>query len=360
MSVSQQLIGVQALRGIAALVVVIFHAAVLSVDYMRGALYEPWALIGKAGVDLFFVISGFIMVHTTRAGFDLPGAATRFAISRLSRVYPPYWVLTALVFAYWLYNPSGVNSKTGGVDPVASFLLLPSSSLPLVPVAWTLVHEMFFYLMFWALIAVGSARWLLPALLVWGGACLVNMLAGLYDPQMLVRGLFLSPFNLEFVAGALVAYFGARRWGIAALALGLVWFAAVAAYFQAVSHPEGIPIAERVALFLPPSVALLYGAVAAERSTGVVARALAWFGDWSYSLYLVHILVIHLLYRVATRKLPGDWSTPLMASALALAAVAVSLVASWIFYRWIERPLSAWCRSAMTQAAAKARLLRAT
>ena len=76
------------------MVVVLFHAVVLSIDYMQGSLYGPWSLVGKAGVDLFFVISGFIMVHTTRASFDTPGAAMRFAIARLSRVYPPYWVLS--------------------------------------------------------------------------------------------------------------------------------------------------------------------------------------------------------------------------------------------------------------------------
>ncbi len=84
------------------------------------------------------------MAATTHDRFDSPGMARRFAIHGLSRIYPPYWALSVVLLAYHLYNPAGVNAKQGGADLVLSFLLRPSPLLPLLPVAWTLVHEVFF------------------------------------------------------------------------------------------------------------------------------------------------------------------------------------------------------------------------
>jgi peptidoglycan/LPS O-acetylase OafA/YrhL len=362
MSSPQQFQSIQVLRGAAALVVVLFHASILSVDYFGGGLYDPWTLVGKAGVDLFFVISGFIMVYTTSATFGQPGSASRFAISRVSRVYPPYWILSALVFAYWLYNPSGVNSKTGGVDPVASFLLLPSASLPLVPVAWTLVYEMFFYLVFWIIIAIGSRRLLLPALVIWAAACFVNMITGIVSSDDMIRGLTLSPFNLEFIAGALIAYFGGRGFGRVFFALGILWFVLLAIWFHFTQQADSIPVALRVAWFLPPSVALVYGMVALEtvdKQAWSSSRLLAWIGDWSYSLYLVHILVLHAVYRVATRKIKVDWSDLQLGLPLAIFAVCLSLVVSYVFYLYVERPSSMRARSWLSAVVLK-RALRAS
>lgn len=143
-----RLSGIQLLRGLAAFVVVLFHIGVLSNDYAGGVLYAPFMLVGSAGVDLFFVISGFVMAATTADVFDTRGAAARFAVHRFARVYPSYWLLLVPLLAFYLLNPAGVNSKQGGVDLWASFLLTPSPYLPLLPVAWTLVHEVAFYAVF--------------------------------------------------------------------------------------------------------------------------------------------------------------------------------------------------------------------
>lgn len=342
---------IQALRGVAALVVVLFHASVLSIDYLAGAIYSPWTLVGKAGVDLFFVISGFVMVYTTYRRFDEPGAATRFAISRISRIYPPYWILAAMVFLYWLHNPGGVNSKSGQVNLLTSFLLLPGGGLPLVPVAWTLVCEVFFYFVFWLVMVFGSARLLLPCISLWGLCVLTNTAVGLVNANAMVRGLPLSPFNLEFIVGVLLALMGIRRGGRSALIVSLMAFAAMAVGFQLTGQEESIPVANRVLLFLAPCAGLVYGLVALETSGWRPSRFLVWIGDWSYSLYLVHILVMHLVYRVATRRTSIEW-TGASAWMLAGAVVLLSVVIGYLYYRVVEQKATRYVRNALTLALA--------
>src|SRR5690349_10997415 len=101
---------VQALRALAAMLVVLGHLQPLF-ETVHPAL--AWVGLGRCGVDLFFVISGFIMVHTTRAGDTSPGA---FAIRRLVRILPLYWAVTLAVFAVALVAPSLVQASRP--DPV--------------------------------------------------------------------------------------------------------------------------------------------------------------------------------------------------------------------------------------------------
>ena len=97
---------------------------------------------GMFGVDLFFVISGFIMISVTRGKFQCYKEVLKFFYHRVVRIYPTYWVYSFLVLGVFLIKPSWVNSSQGNqgnqVDVLASFLLLPSQISPLVMVGWTL------------------------------------------------------------------------------------------------------------------------------------------------------------------------------------------------------------------------------
>lgn len=337
----RDLTSIQALRGLAAVVVVLFHVCVLSVDYAESTLFNPGLVVGNAGVDLFFVISGFVMSYTTWMRVGEPGLPTRFAISRLTRIYPPYWVLTVLVFLYWLYNPSGVNSKHGGVDIWSSFLLLPSDKLPLIPVAWTLVYEVFFYAVFWMILCFASRRAFPGILAIWAALVIGHaVITGGEAPSNGLERLFFSPFNLEFISGAFVGMVFLQR-GLARLKfaswIGVLIFLCEAVYFYRVDQENWFPGPLRVALFLVPSVLLLCGMLAHEGSRSRLFRAMAWVGGWSYSLYLTHILLIHLIYRVLSRRLDIEWRV--MSSGFLFAGlVAVCLAVGYGYYRIVERP----------------------
>jgi exopolysaccharide production protein ExoZ len=333
---------IQFLRGIAAFAVVIFHACLLSVDYAGGIVYQPGLVIGKAGVDLFFVISGFVMISSTYDRFDDPSIQIRFIIQRVSRIFPPYWILSTAVLAYYLYNPSGVNAEHGGVDVIASYLLLPSDKSPLVPVAWTLVHEMIFYMIFFFGICMLPKKWLLQGLIGWAFLAATNSLIGHHTADLALKTILLHPFNLEFIGGALIGLLYKQKGlptknaSITYILCSLSIFGLAALYFQS-TGTQGIPDIIRIVLFGAPSMLLLLGCLGLDfKQTGIFGFFTR-MGYYSYSLYLIHILIIHLAYRIITKKF-GITLTLETGALLATTLVASSVLAGYIFYRLVEKP----------------------
>ena len=144
------LANVQVLRAVAAILVVLFHSQAIGSNYgFRAhylALFENW---GWNGVDLFFVISGFIMVYIQRQRRDTPW---RFAVNRLFRIGPLYWTLTLVMTALFLLQPKLFNTNGIGWPWVVSSLAFLSQAtqhgMPVLFDGWTLEFEMLFYLIF--------------------------------------------------------------------------------------------------------------------------------------------------------------------------------------------------------------------
>ncbi|MEA2116633.1 MAG: acyltransferase, partial [Thermodesulfobacteriota bacterium] len=138
--ISNRIKNIQALRGVAVLLVVFFHMVTIEKKYGgTNTLLSDYFQFGMFGVDLFFVISGFVMVTVSRGKFQQPRQAATFLYHRISRIYPMYWFYSLLVLAVFLLQPSFVNSSQfGQVNILASFLLLPQKHLPLLMVGWTL------------------------------------------------------------------------------------------------------------------------------------------------------------------------------------------------------------------------------
>jgi peptidoglycan/LPS O-acetylase OafA/YrhL len=151
---------VQALRGAAILLVVVYHTWTIERRYGGGpGLLSDWVAVGLSGVDLFFVISGFIMVTVTKSLVPGLTTATNFLYHRAARIYPIYWIYSLMLLPIFLVRPDMVNSSQGNqVDLLASFLLLPQRLLPLLQVGWTLVHEIYFYLIFALFLSIKRLR----------------------------------------------------------------------------------------------------------------------------------------------------------------------------------------------------------
>lgn len=344
--------GVQMLRGLAASGVVLFHLLPFEAKYLGGGQLVPGAaVLGQAGVDVFFVISGFIVTVSTAPGSGrgheagLAGAAG-FLRRRLWRIYPTYWVYFALLLAVYLVAP-GVMNHAEAEQPslLASFLLLPSSAPPLLLVAWTLTFELYFYLVFALLLATVPRRRLGLALLGWAAATILLRLA-LPAPRAPLADLAFNPLNLEFIAGCAIGLWGPRarpRLGAGIAAAGpagavlLVWLVGAATPFTSIWL--------RVALMGGLAAVLLCGVVAWEvPGVSRVPAPLRRLGDASYSLYLSHLLAIGavgLLWRHALAVLPAPagQTTDLHLLALATAGLA-ALAVGWASYRLVERPLA--------------------
>ncbi|MGH7043937.1 MAG: acyltransferase family protein, partial [Acetobacteraceae bacterium] len=308
---ARRLASIQCLRALAAAVVVLVHMRVFEPKYDPGLVLAPHVLdFGQLGVDLFFVISGFIMTTITVREFGRQGAARRFLAQRFLRIYPIYWVFALAVLAVFLVHPGWVNSQHGRPDIVRSFLLLPQQNLPLLLVAWTLTFEMFFYLVFAVLIGCVRRQVLGWVLIGWAVVTAGANLLLAPNATTPVLDVMASPLILEFLGGCAVAL-AARSlrgrtagwvltiFGIAELLGAVLWLSHLGRGFP----PNGWL---RVALFGSGSVLVVAGAVRLEEAgVRLFPASLVALGDASYSLYLSHVLVIAAVGRVWERFLAG-------------------------------------------------------
>ena len=298
----QEIVAIQLMRALAALLVAFGHAQAEAVVMAArvGATFTPVAgAVTGAGVDLFFVISGFVMVYASRNLFAQPGGARAFLTRRIARVAPLYWAATMLFLVILVAAPNALNSAmpTWG-EVFKSFLFIPYArpdsvwTQPVFKLGWTLEYEMFFYLVFAALIALPMRR----AVFVLAIAFASLTAFGLLVPQPPGAVAFwLDPIILEFVAGAVVGacYFaGARVPKFVALAMMAVGSIALIATLPII--PEGPIGPMRVVIWGAPA-ALMIAAAALGRwrqPPGPMSRAGAMVGDASYALYLLHPFVL--------------------------------------------------------------------
>jgi len=341
----ERLENIQALRGVAALMVLFAHIKEAEGDYGgAGALLPHSIYLGVVGVDLFFLISGFVMTHVALAGSRGASAAQRFAYNRAARIYPAYWAATLLLMVLYAGKFYFFGEETPFPNPVATFLLTPSDYHPLVPVGWTLVHEMYFYVVFALFIFWGAAR--LPAFLgVWGAIIIAALALGAYSANALTKIVF-NPLTFEFMTGAVIALVfrrGITQFAMPALVAGALIFAAQMLFFADALYPEVMGrFALRAALFTPPFALILYGAAALERTKSAIApKWLRATGDASYSLYLIHVPTILVVGKLISISVPdGPFDNPLLLAAFLISALA----AGFALHRIVETPLLAATR----------------
>lgn len=343
MAASGQNQHIQALRAVAALLVVIGHAAhetaVLSALTNRAEVPLAFANWGF-GVDVFFVISGFIMVYTSADLFGRPGAPRIFLMRRIVRIVPLYWLLTTALLLGALVAPRLLNVPIDSWGHIlASYLFIPSERVPgeirpVMALGWTLNLEMFFYALFALALVLPFRAGMTALALVMTALALFGMIA---RPDQVQIAFWTQSIILEFLFGCLlaVAYLrGARLSGPAALILGLVGLAGIAR----VPALEGVmPDALRWGV---PALMLVAAAALHQGSAGRLTLWLAVIGNASYSLYLVHPFILRPLRNIWAR-LAGD-ALPL--EAYIATATVLATLASLLLYRLVERPLLRWSR----------------
>ena len=329
---------VQALRAIAALMVVVVHAYAVESTYLPGRPWTtPFHVLGTYGVDLFFAISGTVMLVSTATWFGAKSAPRRFLARRATRIYPPYVIVTALVLVVYVLAPMATGEhRSARPDILLSFLALPQRGEPLLVVGWTLTYELVFYCVFAA--ALRFQRRSLPLVTaIWLLAVVLTGALGPPDsPWVRVLG---SWFNLEFVFGMLVGSAVLRGAFVAprtllAVAVALVVTVCVA---TAYSGREFLTIAWwRPWAVGAPMALLVYASLGLERHGVLAPRWLRAQGDASYALYLWHVLAIgglgFALNRVHVHGAPAR-------IAIVFGGYALAIAVSFLAYRYVERPL---------------------
>lgn len=346
---------IQVCRGIAAMMVVAFHtgASFAAEKYFGEPLFARLFRFGSSGVEFFFVLSGFIIYFVHHADFGVPAAVKRYAIRRLERVYPTYWLIFSGVFAVALAIPafrSGVPTEF--LIILKSLFLVPQNpevvggtGAPVIIVAWSLQYELVFYFVFalfifsplfgFASVLALSIWWLLSAA-GWGG------------PKFILE--FLQPhYFLIFAFGVVSARISVQhrvskpfRWVL----YGALIYAAFAGFEVAEMFVKQLPRSpgrtEVVSLGYGIGAALLIaGLVALEsRRQRLVPSWLARMGDASYVLYLAHFPIISACAKVFTALGSGvAWAAFSFVFTFTMCC-AFSLV----FWRYIERPMLKFLR----------------
>ncbi len=336
----ERLENIQALRGVASLMVLFAHVKGAEIDYGgAGTILPHFLYMGVVGVDLFFLISGFVMAHVALSGERGHGPAQHFLYNRAARIYPVYWAATILLLILYAGKQYFFAEATPFPNPIETFLLAPSDHYPLVPVAWTLVHEMYFYIVFAAFVFWRPIS--LPVFVGgWATLILAALALGGFGVNSWTKVVF-NPLTFEFIIGALIALAirrGVTRFAALAVVAGALLFAIETAFFAEKLYPAVMgQFALRAAIFTPPFALVLYGAAALDRSAGKLAPAwLRRAGDASYSIYLAHIpafLVVGKLVSITVSDTRFDNFI------LIIAFTASALVAGFALHHFVERPL---------------------
>ncbi|MDI7862051.1 acyltransferase [Rhizobiaceae bacterium n13] len=311
--------GIQYLRAAAALAVVFSHAAEKTGYHFA---------IGAAGVDIFFVISGFIMWVIAHDREPTPG---RFLADRIRRIVPIYWVATGVMIVGGL---AGLfpNLQLTVQHILASLFFVPMHSpsngeiWPVLVQGWTLNFEMFFYLVFAVSLLLPRASRLLAVGLFF---VLVVVLGAVFDPQNAVLATFTRPIVLEFVAGMLVGQAWIKgkvpppAFGIALVFIAIAGFSWIA-FLR-------LPFDETVCG--PLAVALVVGLLSLE-ADGLIGRWKfpAFLGNASYSIYLWHTFAISVVAKVGGHL---GLAPPLTFAGAAACGTILGMAA----YLLLERPL---------------------
>lgn len=294
MKSSLRLESIQILRGIAASMVVFHHLSAAVMDYAHSnsmIVQSGLGRLGASGVDIFFVISGFIMVYTTRSK-NRAIDAVLFLKKRVLRIYPLYWIWTSVILFLWLAG-IGLRSHSYGIKYIfESYMLLPVANgtdfHPLLDQGWTLSFEMLFYLMFACVLSLSYKKVRAPILLAMFVAAYA--IGGHLPGDSGVRYLFSNPILFEFLYGAFAAELTFRIWGIEPRPklLAVVPYSAFGVGIALLLANLYVPEAESTRCFNYGVPAFLIVLGAATWKAPNIHRGLVYLGNASYSIYLVH------------------------------------------------------------------------
>jgi exopolysaccharide production protein ExoZ len=304
-------------------------------------MYHSWGAtpyhfaFGAAGVDLFFVISGFVMWHGAVSSPQTPG---RFWSRRIRRIVPLYWTsIAAVVLLVRAFGIHPLGATDEFIPVMKSMLFIPylnsnGSMGPVVSPGWTLNYEMFFYEIFGlSLFIINRFRFIFLAgifqALFWCGR--------IYEPNNILISYYLDPICIEFwfgvVAAELSLRFSLSGWtGVGAMIAGVVLMWAPGLFAGLAESASRLTVAAGCS-------ALVMGIVGVELS-GKLPR-MGWVrygGEASYALYLAQIFGFE-----AVRPLIGGWPGP----AKALAFASSALLAGFVTHRFVEKPMSELLRA---------------
>lgn len=339
---------IQVIRGIAAILVLLFHASYL-VQYRLGYNLTPYFWFGYSGVDIFFVLSGFIIFYTT----SNHTTRSTFFLRRLLRIYPMYWmaIFLVLVIAYssqalHLGSDSSISNAVTDASffsKLGTFLLIPKSS-DIIKISWTLSYEMAFYSLF-AIFFFYSKNLFIAILMLWATLSLVTafyfkMDYAQPDNPMIAM---INPIMIEFIFGCGIAILCLKYKNIFSNRK-LTWLFFLLMSIGIISYISSVMLVTheftKLASTNQYSRFIIYGMPAAIIIFSSIYLPISYFkwltflGDASYSIYLFHYPIMGVMAKLMIAL--GMTSTNLIGF---MAITLVTTTICCLLYLLIEKPL---------------------
>jgi peptidoglycan/LPS O-acetylase OafA/YrhL len=324
---------IQIMRGIAAILVVSLHISIKGGQYGNDAL--KGFTIGGAGVDLFFIISGYIMCVST-IGRNLN--FSQFMLHRIRRIIPLYWLTTTIGLVIFLFKPEIINTSGGETSIWASYTLVPNGKRYLNSNGWTLSFEFLFYIIFGLFIHKGTYK----AIQFTSAILFLLVATGI---------LFSNPGNafnfttnnlyLEFILGMGCFYLFNEKILRPNTAMGLaLCIVGIALLVAEVVFKVPSQELDRGWLWGIPMLLVFTGFLCMEGfikgSTSIIKKLFLEAGNSSYSLYLFHPFTLSgtamCLKRLHLASNPYLFTFVLL---------TVTVITSYFVYLYVERPLVA-------------------
>jgi exopolysaccharide production protein ExoZ len=335
----KNLSSLQLFRGLAAVLVILHHTTTIlklstGKEFLLG-IFEPF---GSHGVDFFFVLSGFIILYAHYNDIGKANLGLYFK-KRFVRIYPLYWIIVIpLIPMLFLFPAIGAQGNETDLSVIInSVLLIPNETPPFLGVAWTLTHEIKFYLIFGLSIILLKPKYSFPLILIWSlislaqFAKVVNFNDGFY-----LKFIF-SGYNLEFILGMIAAYLFINykpRFNWVIVIVGAIGFILAGINGELKIMPIDSVITYGLSAFL-----LILGSARLDSESKVkIPKVFLYLGEASYSIYLTHYPVIVVLFKVFTVIGLGE-------SILLYVIPLIALIVGCLFHTIIEKPLLKFFRN---------------
>ncbi|MBI1425230.1 MAG: acyltransferase family protein [Gammaproteobacteria bacterium] len=337
---------IDGLRGIAAFMVAAGHlygAISPAIGNRLPAVTGEFFDLGRFGVEIFFVISGFVIAYSVRDGTFTPNYLGKFILRRFIRLDPAYWVIIIaelILIRISLYFYPDLNTHIPGIKQIAAHFLYLQDLLGLgniLPVFWTLCYEVQFYLIFVGALVLfnvtqtryNSSKILFGVLAT--AAYIYSVGAYLQVLPHPPNGLFIDRW-FQFFLGVLCYWSSSNK--VPRWLFPSTWVLSCISVFLFEVNPYRF---ESSLVVLGISMLIFIGAQTKNLETWLNSRILLFFGTISYALYLIHLPVGWRFIALA-RKVFGDHMSLLTSILVYFSGLLISILAAWLLYIIIERP----------------------
>ncbi len=327
---------IQYLRGIAAMAVVLGHITLAQSQIFADFAPVLPVITGFWGVDLFFVISGFIIIHITA---DLPAGsaeAISFFKQRLIRIVPAYWFYTLLSVVISVVAGLAVYS----LGDVVKSLLFIKAGWPVLMVGWTLTYEMLFYMLFGFFVLIFDQKKRMAAVML----CLASLalFGAMTDDKKGLLQYYANPIILEFIAGMVIGFFYSESSEMKSAPLLAMILGSLAILIADSLFDVDALVKYRVIVWGISAALIVWGAVHLKVKN--TFRILKKMGDISYSMYLCHVPIMGCV-AIVVKEITSEGESPVPLF-VGLTTVLVFIV-SELSYKIIECRSSLWLKKTL-------------